>query len=385
MSLDINQFAQSLKTAIVEGLAGARSATAPKNYVQAPEAYDGSRAGYETFRRNLELYVQAIPKDRDRILAALGFLTKDDADAWARNWTHDHDVRTTTTTWEEFLHELDEKFLDPRIAEYAREKIAHLRQGRDAADVFFLKFDELRAKAGFIVPEYHDVILVDYLRRALRSALVLAVMQTHEQHRATRNAIAETLIASSALTEDQAKKVRENVAAQALKNITYKEFRAYALDQDPVIRRHGDADHAPAPSRPAPRVFSSAPTYTPPPPPAAPAVAPTTSATFAGHAQRAPAPAAPAAQVPRDPDPMDVDRHRARAFGLCYRCKKPGHIARDCKETDLREVIRGLTIDDLYEISKIVAGRSTAVEGALEEDRVEVAEDNEDQDFVVPQ
>ena len=82
---------------------------------------------------------------------------------------------------------------------------------------------------------------------------------------------------------------------------------------------------------------------------------------------------------------MDVDRHRARAFGLCYRCKKPGHIARDCKETDLREVIRGLTIDDLYEISKIVAGRSTAVEGALEEDRVEVAEDNEDQDFVVPQ
>ena len=73
MSLDINQFAQSLKTAIVEGLAGARSATAPKNYVQAPEAYDGSRAGYETFRRNLELYVQAIPKDRDRILAALGF------------------------------------------------------------------------------------------------------------------------------------------------------------------------------------------------------------------------------------------------------------------------------------------------------------------------
>ena len=141
MSLDINQFAQSLKTAIVEGLAGARSATAPKNYVQAPEAYDGSRAGYETFRRNLELYVQAIPKDRDRILAALGFLTKDDADAWARNWTHDHDVRTTTTTWEEFLHELDEKFLDPRIAEYAREKIAHLRQGRDAADVFFLKFD----------------------------------------------------------------------------------------------------------------------------------------------------------------------------------------------------------------------------------------------------
>ena len=84
MSLDINQFAQSLKTAIVKGLTGARSATAPKNYVQAPEAYDGSRAGYETFRRNLELYVQAIPKDRDRILAALGFLTKDDADAWAR-------------------------------------------------------------------------------------------------------------------------------------------------------------------------------------------------------------------------------------------------------------------------------------------------------------
>ncbi|EJD32966.1 hypothetical protein AURDEDRAFT_177944 [Auricularia subglabra TFB-10046 SS5] len=74
---------------------------------------------------------------------------------------------------------------------------------------------------------------------------------------------------------------------------------------------------------------------------------------------------------------MDVDRARARALGLCYRCKKPGHVARDCQEKNFKDVIRGLNVADLKEIANIVAGTSTLTE------LVETQEE-EDEDFSVP-
>ncbi|EJD49415.1 hypothetical protein AURDEDRAFT_161518 [Auricularia subglabra TFB-10046 SS5] len=350
------------------------------NYVAAPDAFDGSRAHYETFRRSIELYVKAIPTDSNKILAALSFLTQGDADAWAQNWVQAHDLDKKPETWARFLKDLDEKFLDPHIAENARESLAKLTQGRDPADSFFLKFDELRTKAGFVVPEHHDIVLVDYLCRNMRRSTVLAVMSSYESKHGLTDGVTDAYHEAGVIDKNQ----YDKLVAERSAGISYKEFRALALNQDPIIRLYGEAGPtghaATAPLRREPngqfipragppagmRYDMTGQFMRPAPPPQFyPAPAPVS-------------PAVSAATSARNPDPMDVDRARARALGLCYRCKKPGHLARDCQEKNFKDVIRGLNVADLEKIANIVAGTSTLTE------LVETQEE-EDKDFSVPQ
>ena len=68
-------------------------------------------------------------------------------------------------TWPMFLATLDKKFLDPRVAERARDALFRLNQGTDDADSFFLRFDKLRVK-GQLDQAAHDVILVEHLKKA---------------------------------------------------------------------------------------------------------------------------------------------------------------------------------------------------------------------------
>ncbi|EJD53443.1 hypothetical protein AURDEDRAFT_158017 [Auricularia subglabra TFB-10046 SS5] len=392
MSIDYQAFAEvlgnSLKDALVDVFA-AKASSGAKNYVAAPDAFDGSRAHYETFRRSIKLYVKAIPTDANKILAALSFLTQGDADAWAQNWVQAHDLDKKPETWARFLKDLDEKFLDPRIAENARESLAKLTQGRDPADSFFLKFDELRTKAGFVVPKHHDIVLVDYLRRNMRRSTVLAMMSSYESKRALTDGVTDAYHEAGVID----KKQYDKLVAERSAGISYKEFRALALNQDPIIRLYGEASptgHAataplhrkpngqfiPRAAPPAGMRYDMTGQFMRPVPPPqfypAPAPAPVAPA---------PPPALPAVSAAtsvRDPDAMNVDRTRARALGLCYRCKKPGHVARDCQEKNFKDVIRGLNVADLEEIANIVAGTSTLTE------LVETQEE-EDEDFSVPQ
>ncbi|EJD38862.1 hypothetical protein AURDEDRAFT_172014 [Auricularia subglabra TFB-10046 SS5] len=389
MTIDYQAFAEVLGNSLKDALVNvftAKASSGAKNHVAAPDAFDGSRAHYETLRRSIELYVKAIPTDANKILAALSFLTQGDANAWAQNWVQAHDLDKKPETWARFLKDLDEKFLDLCIAENACESLAKLTQGRDPADSFFLKFDELRTKAGFVVPEHHDIVLVDYLRRNMRCSTVLAVKSSYESKRALTDGVTDTYHEAGVIDKNQYDKLVTERSA----GISYKEFRALALNQDPIIRLYGEAGPtghaATAPLRREPngqfipqaalpagmRYDMTGQFLRPVPPPQfypAPAPAPVAPA---------PPPAASAATSACDPDTMDVDRACACALGLCYCCKKPGHVARDCQEKNFKDVIRGLNVADLEEIANIVAGTSTLTE------LVETQEE-EDEDFSVPQ
>ncbi|KZV80768.1 hypothetical protein EXIGLDRAFT_780590 [Exidia glandulosa HHB12029] len=112
----------------------------------------------------------------------LPFLTLGDADAWAQNFMQDHAGRIDYDDfpWEEFLTVLDKKFLDPRTAEYMREQLFRMMQGRQDADSFFLKFDELRVKGGLTSAMYHNKILVEHLKKHMNPQLVIAIQTAHK-------------------------------------------------------------------------------------------------------------------------------------------------------------------------------------------------------------
>ena len=179
-----------LTAAIKDGMSAATiNITAPesnpRNPVAAPDEYDGNLDTYETFRRNAELHARGIARDHHKILAIVSKLKKDSANTWAQVWMQENQPRIDdeTITWAEFLADLDKKFLDPKHGENARRALFKTTQGSQAADVFFLKFDELRVKAGLTVAQHHDILLVEHLRTAMNQQTVLATMGAFEAER----------------------------------------------------------------------------------------------------------------------------------------------------------------------------------------------------------
>ena len=77
--------------------------------------------------------------NKDKVIAALTYMDKGDADAWAQLYMQMHaaDVAAGRITWTAFLAQLDERFLDPRVAEYVRKVLFKLSQGVQHTNIFF--------------------------------------------------------------------------------------------------------------------------------------------------------------------------------------------------------------------------------------------------------
>lgn len=378
VSINLAEFAESIRTGLVDAVAtiSANQKPAEKNYAHAPEAFDGARSHYRVFRRTLVGYAKAIPAPRSKIYAALSFMTKGDADSFAQLYSQEHqtEIDDGSITWDRFLADLDKKFLDPRLGEYARADILVLQQGRLEADAFFLKFDELRIDGNLTDTASYDEMLVELLQKNMNPAVVLSVKTAFE---AEKGSLLQTIDFL-----DRAKTLPGTLAdalALANKPISYDRFRTLAIAADPIVRRHGyrfPTQPASAQSNDRRRLqpavhYQSTPNLvqayqnTGPPP-----LRSTQSQNQnQGHSTSNQNHSAPARAEP-DVMPMDIDRQRFLRSRLCYRCKKPGHIARNCQESDLREVVRGLTDEDLDEIVRLRAqgAKAVTIEGPAEED-----------------
>ena len=77
-----------------------------RNEAAKPPPYDGNRAGYGSFRRNMVLHPVGVPGgDTHKSSPGLSFMTMGDADRWARSYfdLHQAAIDASPCVWCEFL------------------------------------------------------------------------------------------------------------------------------------------------------------------------------------------------------------------------------------------------------------------------------------------
>jgi hypothetical protein len=241
-----------------------------------PDPYDGARAKFPIFMRQLNLYFRANPVDYElddnRITLALSYMKDGTAGSWADNMIRESEDGYAHT-WKTFVQALTQQFADPDEGDTARTKLKELRQGRSTADEYVVSFEMYEHESG-----YDEVALMERFEEGLSPALADAICRL----------------------------------PQAPVTIADWKFWAQKLDRQ-WRKREGRKRQLAGHSKPANHP--------------APSGSPPSTNNF-----RATSKPAESQYVP-----MDIDQSRSRNFGerkplICWKCRKPGHRAVDCKE-----------------------------------------------------
>ncbi|KZV98513.1 hypothetical protein EXIGLDRAFT_701017 [Exidia glandulosa HHB12029] len=327
-----------------------------RNYIAKPDAYNGDKAHYESFRQSVCLYVAAISSQRGKILATLSYLTQGDANVWARSYFTNHQdaLAANTVVWTTFLEELDARFKDPRLAADARQKFLHFKMGNTDARTFFIEVDELRDVAGYAKSTQHDDHVVDTLERNMPADLVLAIHTAHESYKSTTLA---TIAGLKALGLNIDADVADAQRDELNKPISYEMFREYALHHDEHVRRARKKGNTKAESQPT-RPKQSFPTNRPYGNPIASLTMPTTFSVASSATEdtpkpaptvwNRPTPAAPAKEREPDVIPMDIDRTNV-PNKACWTCGQHGHYSAQCPRRAVR--VHTLGPDELRQLA----------------------------------
>ncbi|EGO00858.1 hypothetical protein SERLA73DRAFT_151496 [Serpula lacrymans var. lacrymans S7.3] len=170
------------------GLPRAQEAEFRKTALAKPEPYDGDKKKFRSFSESLELHFNAnsayFSRERNRISFALSYMSIGAAAALRTEWVERRKIAeersdageiTLLESWAHFERTLKDHFADTHEEERARYEIIYKKQGTLTAQEFFVKFEELRRRAGYDVKR-NEQFLITLIRNNINGPLIKQII-----------------------------------------------------------------------------------------------------------------------------------------------------------------------------------------------------------------
>ena len=158
--------------------------TNERSLVARPDDYDGAEASYQTWKRQVRIYLRAhqarLTTDEDQVLLAASYMKSGKAQRWVQPIVDeilDGKVRTPPLTVSVFWTLADAVFLPPALQANAALSLDRLIQAKLTAEAFFTEFDILAQQAGYEATTF-DSMKIRTANRNLNKSLVANIHNT---------------------------------------------------------------------------------------------------------------------------------------------------------------------------------------------------------------